>query len=94
MTSEIQVKAVTKYYCIKHSIDKVTKHFIENKSSFSVTVSLEWNDPINKIKGQTDLIVFRDDIYKFIDVDNTFIEVFDKMRLTKFHYLQIWREIK
>lgn len=91
---DLEVKAVTKLFAIKRAINDIAEHFIENKSSFTVTVDMAWSDKINNIHGQKSIIVFRENIYKFIDVEHWTKEEFQKMRLTKEHYLQIWREIK
>lgn len=93
MAHEIQIKKVTKYFAIKEAINKTVEHFIENKLSFSLIVEMEWSDKINKEEGMQTLIVFREDIFKFIDIDNTTKEEFNKLRLIKKHYLQIWRAL-
>ena len=94
MNETTQIKGNTKYFCIKSVIRKACENFINNKDSFSFAGELKWDHPTDRIDGTIYLIIFREDIYKFIDVENTTIEKFNKMRLTKQHYLQIWRAIK
>lgn len=89
-----QIKANTKYFCIVRTIRTATEHFISNKESHTFAGEMKWQHPANITDGPIFLIIFREDIYKFIDVENTTVEKFNKMRLTKQHYLQIWRAIK
>ena len=92
-TKTIKVDAKTQYFCIKRTVINSIKHFIENKLSNTLMIEMSWRDINNNILSKRTVIAFRDDVYRFVDVDNITLNEFNKMKLHKKHYLQVWNEM-
>jgi hypothetical protein len=90
----MKITTKTKYFAIKKSIDYAVIFFIENKDKFTVEINMHWNDEVNEVSGNRKLIVFRDDLNKQVNTDNIPLEFYNKNKLKKKKYLEIWEAIK